>query len=261
MTVRLTLLGTGTSFGVPQIGCTCEVCRSDDPRDRRSRTAALVDRNGSTLLVDTPPELRLQLVTAGRSQVDAVLFTHDHADHVHGIDDLRAISGRARRRLAAYGLAGTMARLAGRFPYIFDASIVPPPGTFVPELDAHPLEPGRETEIAGIPVLPLAVDHGGMQVLGFRFGPVAYVTDVKRIPAEARSLLAGVRVLVLSALFERPHPAHLSIPEALETVAALGIQQTWLTHLTHETAHRALEARLPPHVRPAYDGLVLEVDE
>jgi len=261
VTVRLTLLGTGTSFGVPQIGCACGVCRSDDPRDRRSRTAALVDRNGRTLLVDTPPELRLQLVAAGRSHVDAVLFTHDHADHVHGIDDLRAISGRARRRLTAYGSAGTMARLAVRFPYIFDASIVPPPGTFVPELDAHPLEPGLEMEIAGIPVLPLAVDHGGMEVLSFRFGPVAYVTDVKRIPAEARSLLAGVRVLVLSALFERPHPAHLSIPEALESIATLGVEQAWLTHLTHETAHRALEARLPPHVRPAYDGLVLEVDE
>jgi len=261
VTIRLTLLGTGTSFGVPQIGCDCEVCRSDDPRDRRSRTAALVERDESALLVDTPPELRLQLLAAGRSHVDAVLFTHDHADHVHGIDDLRAISGRSRRRLAAYGSAGTMTRLAHRFPYIFDPAIVAPPGTFIPALEAHALEPGRSVEIAGVPVLPMVLDHGGMDVLGFRFGPVAYVTDVKRLPSEARSLLVGVRVLVLSALFERPHPAHLSIPEALDLVSTLEVEQTWLTHLTHETAHRVLEARLPPHVRPAHDGLVLEVPE
>lgn len=261
MTVRLTLLGTGTSFGVPQVGCECSVCRSTDPRDRRARTAALVDRGERTILVDTPPELRLQLLEAGRSHVDAVLFTHDHADHVHGIDDLRAVSARERRRLPAYGAAETMARLAERFRYIFDPAIVAPAGTFYPDLEARALEPGRQTEIAGIPVLPLAFDHGGTNVLGFRFGPVAYVTDVKSVPPDVMELLSGVRVLVLNALFERPHPAHLSIPEAIDVFEALGVEQGWLTHLTHETGHRALEARLPPQVRPAYDGLVLEVEE
>ncbi len=261
MTVRLTVLGTGTSFGVPQVGCECPVCLSTDPHDRRGRTAALVDRGEGTLLVDTPPELRLQLLAAGRSHIDAILYTHDHADHVHGIDDVRAVSARERRRLPAYGSAATMARLAERFRYIFDPAIVAPAGTFFPDMEARVLEPGRSVEIAGVPVLPVAFDHGGMSVLGFRFGPVAYLTDVKSVPPKALALLAGVRVIVLSALFERPHPAHLSIPEALDVAEQLGVEQAWLTHLTHETGHRALEARLPPRVRPAYDGLVLEVEE
>ncbi|HUC40697.1 MAG TPA: MBL fold metallo-hydrolase, partial [Gemmatimonadales bacterium] len=180
--MRLTLLGTGTSFGVPQIGCRCPACTSTDPRDRRGRTSALIETRDKRLLIDTPPELRLQLVGAGVDHVDAVLFTHGHADHVHGIDDLRALSVRLGAMLPAYGSRETMAELAAKFPYIFDPAIVVPVGTTKPELVAHALEPGVTATIAGVAVLPLALPHGQHVVLGYRVGPVAYLTDVKVVP-------------------------------------------------------------------------------
>jgi len=258
--VRLTFLGTGTSFGVPQVGCSCRTCTSTDPRDRRTRTAALIESGGRRILIDTPPELRLQLVAAGVSRLDAVLYTHAHADHVHGIDDLRALSVKQGAPLPAYGPAAALDELVARFRYAFDARVQARPGTSKPELVARPLEPGRETEIANLPVLPLRLPHGEQWVFGYRIGPVAYLTDVKTVPPEARAALAGVRVLVLNALLRQPHPLHLSIAEAVETAGAIGAPQTWLTHLTHETPHAELAASLPDGVAPAYDGLVIEVD-
>ena len=256
--MRLVFLGTGTSYGVPQIGCDCRTCTSQDPRDRRTRTAALIEAGGRRLLIDTPPELRLQLVDAGVTSVDAVLFTHAHADHVHGIDDLRAVSTRRRGSLDVYGSAGTLAELRRRFDYIFDGTPALP-GTSKPELVAHPLEPDRETEIAGMPVHPLALPHGGGTVLGFRIGPLAYLTDVKTIPEPALARLGGLGVLVINALLPRPHPLHLSIPEAVAAAQRIGARQSFLTHLTHDTPHAELAARLPAGIAPAYDGLVIEV--
>ena len=258
--MRLTLLGTGTSFGVPQIGCHCAACTSSDPRDRRTRTAALIDTSGKRLLIDTPPELRLQLVAAGVDRIDAVLFTHAHADHIHGIDDLRAISVRQRAALPAYGPAETLAELAAKFPYIFDPRIQPPPGTSKPELAPHPLASNTTTTVAGVPVLALALPHGtSTTVFGYRVGPVAYITDVKAIPAELVPRLAGLEVLVLNALLDQPHPLHLSIPEAVATAQRIGARRTLLTHLTHDSTHAALAARLPAGIEPAYDGLVIDV--
>ncbi|HTY06234.1 MAG TPA: MBL fold metallo-hydrolase [Gemmatimonadales bacterium] len=259
--MRLTLLGTGTSFGVPQIGCRCRTCTSSDPRDRRGRTAALVEDGGRRILIDTPPELRLQLVAAGVDRLDAVLFTHAHADHVHGIDDLRAFTVRQRGPLEAWGSAATLSELAAKFPYIFDAGIRVPAGTSKPELTARVLEPGSVVTVAGFPVEPLALPHGRQQVLAFRIGPLAYVTDVKDVPPEARERLRGLDVLVLSALLPRPHPLHLSIPEAVAVAQALGARRTFFTHLTHETPHAELAAELPAGIAPAYDGLVIEVGE
>ena len=257
--MRLTLLGTGTSFGVPQIGCRCPACTSTDPRDRRSRTSALIETRGKRLLIDTPPELRLQLVAAGVDHVDAVLFTHGHADHVHGIDDLRALSVRLGAMLPAYGSRETMAELAAKFPYIFDPAIVVPVGTTKPELAANALEPGVTATIAGIPVLPLALPHGQHVVFGYRVGPVAYLTDVKMVPDSVVEVLEGLEVLVLSALLSRPHPLHLSISEAVETAQRIGAQRTFFTHLTHEFTHAALAAQLPAGIAPAYDGLVIDL--
>ncbi len=253
--MELTILGSGTSFGVPQVGCDCAVCRSDDPRDRRTRVSALVDTDaGTRILIDTSPELRLQLLAAGVSAVDAVLYTHDHADHVHGIDDLRAVSVR-HGQLPIYGPADVLERLTARFPYIFDAAVQPPRGTSKPELVPRPLEAGTPVTIAGCDVLPLAFSHGTMRVFGYRLGDVAYVTDVKTVDADAIARLRGVRVLVLNALFEKPHPTHLSIPEAIAVAQAIGAERTVLTHLTHRTAHADLAARLPAGIEPAYDGL------
>ena len=257
--MRLTFLGTGTSFGVPQIGCQCPTCVSTDPRDRRTRTAALIETNGKRLLIDTPPELRLQLVAAAVDHVDAVLFTHAHADHVHGIDDLRALSVRQGAMLPAYGSRATMAELTAKFPYIFDPAIVVPVGTSKPELAAHVLEPGKTASIAGVAVLPVSLPHGDHEVFGYRIGPVAYLTDVKVIPESAIEALQDLEVLVLNALLSRPHPLHLSVPEAVAAAQRVGARRTFFTHLTHENTHAALAAKLPAGIAPAYDGLVIDL--
>jgi phosphoribosyl 1,2-cyclic phosphate phosphodiesterase len=257
--MRLTFLGTGTSFGVPQIGCGCAVCRSADPRDKRNRSAALVEAGGSTILIDTPPELRLQLLAGGFSKVDAVLYTHEHADHTNGIDDLRMFSVRQRRALPIFGPPETLERLRTGFRYIFDDTVPAYEGTSKPTLELHAIEPGRLVDVAGVPVLPLAFEHGHLRVYGYRIGALAYITDVKAIPEAERRHLQGLDVLVLNALWWRPHPTHLSIAEAVQTAQALGARRTYLTHLTHETGHAELAAQLPAGVLPAYDGLTVEV--
>jgi phosphoribosyl 1,2-cyclic phosphate phosphodiesterase len=254
--VRLVVLGTGTSFGVPVLGCDCAVCRSPDPRDRRTRVGAVVDAPGGRLLIDTPPEIRLQLLGAGIGDVDAVLYTHDHADHVHGIDDLRAVSHR-RGRLPIYSRGDVLARLAERFPYIFDERIRPPPGSSKPELVPQPLEPWVNVTVAGLPVTPLPVPHGDIEIFGYRIGELGYVTDAKTVPDAVVDRLRGVKVLVLNALFDRPHPTHLSIPEAIDVARAIGAERTLLTHLTHRQPHAALAERLPAGIEPAYDGLIV----
>lgn len=258
--MRLTFLGTGTSFGVPQVGCGCAVCRSSDPRDRRTRVGAVVESQGTRLLLDTPPELRLQLLAAGIDRVDAVLFTHEHADHTHGIDDVRPLSVRGGV-LPMYGPAETLVSLQQRFPYVFDANAKPIPGTSKPEGEGHALLPGVPVRIGALEVTPFEVPHGHARVFGYRIGPLAYVTDAKSLPDGALALLRGTRLLVLNALFRRAHPTHLSIAEAVETARRVGAERTLLTHLTHETAHAELEAELPPDIRPAYDGLTVEIPD
>lgn len=256
--MRVVVLGTGTSFGVPVIGCDCAVCTSDDPRDRRMRVAAVVEGDdGRRLLIDTPPEIRLQLLGARIGGVDAVLYTHEHADHTHGIDDLRALTARRRESLPIYGSAATLEDLGNRFPYIFNDRIRPQPGTSKPQLVATPLEPLAETVVVGLPVVPLPVPHGNLAVFGYRIGPFGYVTDAKAVPDEVVDRLRGVRVLVVNALFDRPHPTHLSIDEAVDVARAVGAERTLLTHLTHRHGHAALAARLPAGVEPAHDGLTI----
>ncbi len=257
--MKLTFLGTGTSFGVPQIGCECSVCRSTDPRDKRTRVGAVVESEGTSLLIDTPPELRLQLIAAGIPSVDAVLFTHDHADHTHGLDDIRAISVLRDSPLPFYGPAETLASLGKKFPYVFDDSIRPVPGTSKPQGSAHALEPSVATRIGALTVTPLAVPHGLIRVFGYRIGAVGYVTDAKTIPDEACALLSGVKVLVLNALFHVPHPTHMSFDEAISISRRIGAERTFLTHLTHHDAHADLEAALPAGVYPAFDGLQLSI--
>ncbi|MBI3792071.1 MAG: MBL fold metallo-hydrolase [Gemmatimonadetes bacterium] len=259
--MKLTFLGTGTSFGVPQIGCHCRVCRSSDPRDRRTRVGAVVETDGGVqILLDTPPELRLQLVTAGIDKVDAVLITHEHADHTHGMDDLRAITVRRDAPLPVYASAGTHAALAQKFPYIFDDRLKPLPGTSKPEGSARVIEPGVPFAIGDAEIIPFAVPHGKVTVLGFRIGALAYITDAKSVPDDVLRTIAGVRVLVINALFRVEHPTHLSIPEAVRIAQAVGAERTFLTHLTHDYLHADLEAELPRGIAPAFDGLTLRVD-
>jgi phosphoribosyl 1,2-cyclic phosphate phosphodiesterase len=187
------------------------------------------------------------------------VYTHEHADHINGIDDLRVFSVRQGRPLPLYGPAETLERLRSSFNYIFDDSVPPYEGTSKPRLTLHQTEPDRIVRIAGIDVLPLAFQHGNLRVFGYRFDRIAYITDIKEIPSAERERLRGLDVLVLNALWWRPHPTHLSIDEAIETARELGARRTYLTHLTHETGHSTLEAQLPAGVFPAYDGLTVEV--
>jgi phosphoribosyl 1,2-cyclic phosphate phosphodiesterase len=257
--MKLTFLGTGTSFGIPQVGCTCPVCTSSDPRDRRTRSGAVVESSGATLLIDTPPELRLQLVAAQVSTVDAVLYTHEHADHTNGIDDLRVFSLRQRRALPVYGPPETLDRLQSTFRYIFDMEMRAYEGTSKPQLELHPMEPGHGVTIAGLDVLPLAFPHGHLRVFGYRIGELGYLTDVKAVGPAELERLRGVRVLVLNALWWRSHPTHMSIAEAIATAQEVGAEATYLTHLTHETGHAELAASLPGGIFPAYDGLAIDI--
>lgn len=259
--MRLRFLGTGTSFGIPVIGCDCPTCTSSDPRDRRTRHAALIEHeNGSRVLIDAPPELRLQLVEASAASVDAIWFTHCHADHTHGVDDLRAITSRRDEPLIAYAGEECAATLLHRFAYIFDPAYRPIEGTTKPELRLRRLVDREPVDVAGSTMLPIAVPHGDTQSFGFRLGDLGYVTDAKMLPRSAIDALEGVRVLVLNALwFGRPHPTHLTVEEAVEAAQRIRADRTYLTHLSHRVRHAALLEALPPGIEPAYDGLLIEI--
>jgi phosphoribosyl 1,2-cyclic phosphate phosphodiesterase len=260
--LKLTFLGTGTSFGVPVVGCDCAACTSLDPRDRRTRHGALVEVPEGRLLVDAPPELRLQLLAADVRGVDAVWFTHVHADHVHGIDDLRVFTVRRNIDLPAYVGAEYLDHMAARFQYIFDDDIQPAQGSSKPRIRLIPLEPGRPVEILGRSFLPVEVPHGPVRVYGFRVGGLGYVTDAKALPAAALAAFTGVDILVLNALwFGKVHPSHFNVEEAVEAARTVGARRTFLTHLTHRVTHAQLLARLPEGVEPAHDGLTVYVND
>jgi phosphoribosyl 1,2-cyclic phosphate phosphodiesterase len=262
--LKLRFLGTGTSFGIPVIGCSCDVCTSTDPRDRRGRHGALLESDDGKrrLLVDTPPELRLQLVDAGIGSIDGVFFTHAHADHTHGIDDLRVFSARRRRPLEAWADADNAIRLRSTFPYIFDEAYRPPEGTTKPEIRLLTFEEAHPFELAGFSITPFSVPHGDITAWGFRSGFLGYVTDAKLLPDAARDILDGVRVLVLNALWHgNPHPTHFNIEEAVEVAREIGAERAFLTHLTHRVGHASLAAALPSGIEPAHDGLVVQIPD
>ena len=258
--MRLHFLGTGTSFGVPVIGCRCATCTSADPRDQRTRHAAVVEEGERRLLIDTPPELRLQLVRAGIASVDAVWYTHCHADHTHGVDDLRVFSVRRGRALPAFADPECLDLLGRKFAYVFDPDMKPLEGTTRPEAELTPYRGYETVRAGGFDVLPLPVPHGDMQAYGFRIAGLGYITDAKRLPGRTRAALEGVRVLVLNALWiGDPHPTHFNVEEAVAVASDIGAERTYLTHLSHRVGHRQLEELLPEGVEPAYDGLVVDI--
>ncbi|MFQ5538265.1 MAG: MBL fold metallo-hydrolase [Gemmatimonadota bacterium] len=259
--MKLTFLGTGTSFGIPVVGCDCPTCTSTDPRDARTRHGALVRMGETTILVDTPPELRQQLVAAGVERVDAVWYTHVHADHVHGIDDLRIFTVRYGD-LPAYVPAEYVDHLGTYFNYIFDTSVVPVAGSSKPRVTLHPFSGEEPVLVAGHEFTPLPLPHGPVTVYGFRVGGLGYVTDAKRLTPQVVQRLEGVDVLVLNALwFGRPHASHFNVEEAVEAARNIGARRTFLTHLTHRVRHEELLGRLPPGIEPAFDGLTIEVSD
>lgn len=258
--MNLTFLGTGTSFGIPVIGCECRVCNSEDSRNRRTRHALLIRAGDETLLVDTPPELRIQLVGQGVRQVDHVFITHPHADHVHGIDDLRIFSLRSPHPLPVYVAEEFVEELGRRFPYIWGPGAGPAPGTSIPDLELREFRDRELLQLGGLELRPIAFPHGYLSSYGFRVGSLAVIVDAKRVPEDAVDLLSDLDVLVLNALWHGdPHPTHFNVEEALEVAERLGAKRTFLTHLTHRLDHESLRAELPEGVEPAYDGLSIDL--
>lgn len=254
MSRRFTFLGTGTSVGVPMLGCSCAVCRSDNPRNHRYRCAALVEISGTTFLIDTPPELRLQLLRAGTAHIHACLLTHYHADHIHGLDDLRPIPKIIGGPVPLWCSGDTERRIRESFSYAFGPASEQMGAGFIPKLTFDRLKPGPN-EILGEKVVAIPLEHAHFDVFGFRFGDVAYCTDVNKIPRSSMEMLEGLDVLILDGLRPQPHPAHFSVGQALEVIEKLEPRQAYLTHISHELDHDKINDSLPGNVRLAYDGL------
>jgi len=257
--ISLTFLGTGTSVGVPVIGCDCMVCRSEDTRNRRTRSSVVVRRGETVLLVDTGPDLREQALRENLTRVDAVLYTHAHLDHVVGFDELRAFCWRRAGGLPLHAAPACMATLRAMFGWAFEEANSKNGGYVRPDpmLIEGPMCFGE------LRVTPLPVEHAAIETLGFLFedgnARLAYLPDVKRVPATTLDMLRGVDALIVDALRESQHPTHFTTDEALDLARAAGAKRTWLTHLGHENDHPALESALPDGTRVAYDGLTIEV--
>lgn len=251
--MRVTILGCGTSGGVPRIGNDWGACDPAEPRNRRRRASILVEQDDTRVLVDTSPDLRQQCLDAGIARLDAVLYTHDHADHTHGIDDLRFIAYNMRTRIDLYGDRRTCAVLKRRFDYAFET---PPGSGYPPIVAAHEID-GPFT-IGAVPVTPFVQDHGEIDSLGFRFGPIAYSTDLVGLADAAFAVLAGVEVWIVDALRYRPHPTHANLDQALAWIARVRPRRAVLTHMNVELDYRTLKEALPAGVEPAYDGMVIE---
>jgi phosphoribosyl 1,2-cyclic phosphate phosphodiesterase len=252
-----TFLGTGTSVGVPMVGCDCSVCRSTDPRNHRYRCAALIGTPRGNILIDTPPELRLQLLRADVRVLHAALFTHYHADHLFGLDDLRPIPRLLGGPVPLYCTQDVEAKIRMTFYYAFSAQAEEMPLGYVPKLVFQRIT-AEPFNVLGERVTPIPLNHATFDVFGFRIRDMAYCTDVNRIPRQSWPLLEGLDVLVLDALRYKPHPAHFGLEEALDVIARLRPRQAYLTHLSHEFDHDALSRELPPCVAPAYDTLTFE---
>lgn len=250
--MRLTFLGTGTSTGNPEIGCQCEVCRSLDPRDWRLRTSALVEVDGKSLLIDCGPDFRWQMIRNGISHLDAILLTHEHYDHVGGLDDVRPMC--REHGMEIYAERNVIEAIRTRLPYVFREHRYPGvPNLLMREIDLSPFE------VAGVRVIPIRVMHAKLPILGFRIGDLAYMTDIKSLPETEFPKLEGVRVLVLDALRELPHLSHESLGEALALAERIAPEETYFVHMSHRIGlHAEIEHRLPPHTHYAYDGLRLE---
>jgi phosphoribosyl 1,2-cyclic phosphate phosphodiesterase len=252
--MRLTFLGTGTSTGVPTLGCRCEVCRSADPHDKRTRPSVLLEFDGRAVVIDTSPDFRQQALRQGLDRLDAVVFTHDHADHIFGLDDVRVYYLRHKIPIPIYADERTMGSIRRVYKYIFDQDY---PYGGLAKLDPHIID--GPFELWGESLIPLQVFHGSLPVLGFRFGRAAYVTDFSTIPESTAALLEGLDVLVLDALRREPHPSHSTVEQSLKWVERLKPHRAFFTHIAHDLSHETTNATLPSLVRLAYDGLSLEI--
>jgi phosphoribosyl 1,2-cyclic phosphate phosphodiesterase len=250
-TIGLTFLGTGTSHGVPVIGCDCDVCRSTDPKNKRTRCSALVESDGHRILIDTSPELRLQVIREGIDRIDAVVYTHAHVDHLFGLDDCRRFNEITGLPLPVYGSASTLDIVRRVFDYAFMPGVQV--GGGLPVLELH--EISGPFQAAGIEITPVPIRHGRLHILGFRIGDLAYLTDCSSIPDDSIPLLEGLDLLVLGVLRPHPHPTHLSLSEGLDVVGKLRPKRALFTHISHRLDHNETNRLLPTGVELAYDGM------
>jgi phosphoribosyl 1,2-cyclic phosphate phosphodiesterase len=262
MRVEMEFLGSGTSSGIPTVGCDCWVCHSDNPRNKRLRSSILF-RVGTgeaerRLLVDVTPDIRMQCLRAGLASIHAVLLTHTHADHCHGLDDLRGLYwGGGRKRIPLYAYPESLESLRRAFGYIFDEEY---DYKGIVRLETHPIE-HEPFQAAGVAVTPVPVIHGDMRVAGFRIGPCAYITDTNDVPEPSIESLKGVRLLILDALRRAPHPTHMSLGKAVDTAQRIGAERVFFTHINHDLEHDSINAELPEWARLGYDMLRVAVEE
>jgi len=253
--LKITVLGSGTSVGVPTIGCHCAVCTSTDPRDNRLRPSILISYEGHNVLIDTTPDFRTQALRAGIDRLHAVVFTHAHADHLMGLDDVRPFNFRQSGDIPVYAAPATMEAIRRCFPYIFDGE---EKKTNVPHIDPRLID-GSPFDLFGLEFLPIPILHGPQTIYGFRFGNAAYLTDHSDIPASSMDLLRSLDVIFLDALRYKPHPTHSTVERSIKTVGQLGVRRAFFTHICHDLGHERAESMLPPHIRLAYDGLEITV--
>ncbi len=254
--MQITFLGTATSQGIPVIGCECNVCLSDNPKDKRLRTSVLISRNDKKYVIDVGPDFRQQMLTTGTQDLDAVLLTHEHNDHVIGLDDLRPFIFKNKEKMAIYGLPRVLDEIKERFSYAFKPQAYPG----APSFDLRPIDESADVIIDDLPITPIRIEHGRLPILGFRINDFAYLTDMKSINQKEKSKLGNLEILVIDSLRKETHHSHLSLEESLDLIRELEPKQAFLIHLSHLMGrHDDLEKELPEGVSIAYDGMVLEI--
>jgi phosphoribosyl 1,2-cyclic phosphate phosphodiesterase len=252
--MRITFLGTGTSQGIPVIACECAVCRSNDQHDKRLRTSVWIQANGKSFVIDTGPDFRQQMLRADVKELDAAIFTHQHKDHTAGLDDIRAFNHRQQKDIPLYGRLEVLKQIQNEFAYAFSEKRYPG----VPHFELHTIE-NKPFEIEGVQFIPIEVMHHKLAVYGYRIGDFTYITDANFISEEEQQKIKGSQVLVLDTLQKEPHLSHFTLAQALELIDKLEVPQAYLTHISHKLGlHAAVESELPPTVKLAYDGLVLD---
>ena len=251
--MKITLLGTGTSTGIPAIGCRCPVCRSDDIRNNRLRPSVWIESEDQSILIDTTPDFRQQALRYGIGRLEAILFTHHHADHILGLDDIRPLNQIHKGPIPCYGSADTLREIRLTFRYVFQEQ----PYGGVPQVALNTAE--RPFQLGNLTVTPVPVLHGRLPVFGYRLGDFAYLTDLNSIPEKSLTLLEGLQVLVMGALRYEPHPAHFTLTEAVGVAGIIGASHTYFTHMSHEVDHETVSRQLPSGIELAYDGLTISL--